>query len=69
MFSIAIQLSLFFVGASAALWVDQIYHGNIGRLTNHAKMFTALMIVLLIVCPFADNHSSTFSLFRRYLHI
>ena len=52
MFSIAIQLSLFFVGASAALWVDQVYHGNLGRLTKDPKVFTAFMLVALIVSLF-----------------
>ena len=49
MFSIAIQLSLFFVGTSAALWIDQVYNGNIGRLTQDPKLFLALMLVVLIV--------------------
>ncbi|KAI1797578.1 hypothetical protein LXA43DRAFT_877443, partial [Ganoderma leucocontextum] len=47
MFSIAIQLALFFVGASAALWVDQVYNGNIGRLTMRPTFFKAVMITVL----------------------
>ncbi len=50
MFSIAIQLALFFVGASAAIWVDQVYNGNIGRLTMRATFFKAVMITVLTVC-------------------
>ncbi|PIL30969.1 hypothetical protein GSI_07138 [Ganoderma sinense ZZ0214-1] len=47
MFSIAIQLALFFVGASAAIWVDQVYNGNIGRLTMRPTFFKAVMITVL----------------------
>lgn len=50
MFSIAIQLALFFVGASAAIWVDQVYNGNIGRLTMRPTFFKAVMITVLAVC-------------------
>ncbi|KAI0670209.1 hypothetical protein C8Q78DRAFT_1039658 [Trametes maxima] len=49
MLSIAIQLSLFFVGASAALWIDQVYNGNIGRLTMQPTAFKAVMITVLIL--------------------
>lgn len=49
MLSISIQLSLFFVGASAALWVDQVYNGNIGRLTMQPTFFKAIMITVLVV--------------------
>ena len=49
MFSIGIQLALFFVGASAALWVDQVYNGNIGRLTNDPTLFKAIMITVLVL--------------------
>ena len=50
MLSIAIQLSLFFVGTSAALWIDQVYNGNIGRLTQQPHVFKAVMITVLAVC-------------------
>ncbi len=49
MLSIAIQLSLFFVGTSAALWIDQVYNGNIGRLTHEPTAFKAVMITVLVV--------------------
>ncbi|KAL1951764.1 hypothetical protein VTO73DRAFT_913 [Trametes versicolor] len=49
MLSISIQLSLFFVGASAALWVDQVYNGNIGRLTMQPTFFKAIMITVLVL--------------------
>ena len=64
MFSIAIQLSLFFVGASAALWIDQVYHGNIGRLTRDPKLFTGLMIVVLIVRAFLSPLTTIVRLHR-----
>ena len=50
MFSIGIQLALFFVAASAALWIDQVYNGNIGRLTKGPTFFKAVMITVLVVC-------------------
>ncbi|OSD05908.1 hypothetical protein PYCCODRAFT_1404746 [Trametes coccinea BRFM310] len=49
MLSIAIQLALFFVGASAALWLDQVYNGNIGRLTMKPTFFKAVMITVLVL--------------------
>ncbi|KAH9853099.1 hypothetical protein C2E23DRAFT_823292 [Lenzites betulinus] len=49
MLSISIQLALFFVGASAALWVDQVYNGNIGRLTMKPTFFKAVMIIVLVM--------------------
>ena len=62
MFSIGIQLALFFVGASAALWVDQVYNGNIGRLTNDPTLFKAIMItVLVLLIPWLSVVSSVWS--------
>ena len=59
MFSIGIQLALFFVGASAALWVDQVYNGNIGRLTKDPTFFKAIMItVLVLLIPWLSVVSS-----------
>ncbi|KAI0724235.1 hypothetical protein C8T65DRAFT_625846 [Cerioporus squamosus] len=56
MLSIAIQLSLFFVGASAALWIDQVYNGNIGRLTQSPHVFKAVMItVLALLIPWLST--------------
>ncbi|RPD63261.1 hypothetical protein L227DRAFT_522304 [Lentinus tigrinus ALCF2SS1-6] len=56
MFSIAIQLSLFFVGTSAALWIDQVYNGNIGRLTQQPHVFKAVMItVLALLIPWLST--------------
>ncbi|KAI0803144.1 hypothetical protein BC629DRAFT_1591233 [Irpex lacteus] len=51
-FSITIQLSVFFVVVSVALWIDQVYNGDIGHLTNRAAMFKGIMIaILLLVLP------------------
>ncbi|KAH9912239.1 uncharacterized protein BXZ73DRAFT_107524 [Epithele typhae] len=47
--SIVIQLSLFFIGASAALWLDQVSNGNIGRLTGDPMLFKGVMITVLIL--------------------
>ena len=48
-FSICIQLSVFFVVVSCALWIDQVYNGDIGHLTNRAGMFKGVMIAILLV--------------------
>lgn len=51
-FSITIQLSVFFVVVSVALWIDQVYNGDIGHLTQRAAMFKGIMIsILLLVLP------------------
>ncbi|TFK93548.1 hypothetical protein K466DRAFT_100398 [Polyporus arcularius HHB13444] len=56
MMSISIQLSLFFVGASAALWIDQVSNGNIGRLTQEPHVFKAVMItVLALLIPWLST--------------
>lgn len=41
-FSIVIQLSVFFVVVTVALWVDQIWHGDIASLTSRATAFKAV---------------------------
>lgn len=49
--SIAIQLALFFMVASAGLWIDQLYNGAVGRLASLDKLYKAgvcIMFILLI---------------------
>ena len=41
-FSIVIQLSVFFIVAAVGLWIDQIYNGEIARLTRTATLFKAV---------------------------
>ena len=41
-FSIVIQLSLFFIVVAVALWIDQIYNGDIGKLTTRAEAFRGI---------------------------
>ncbi|EKM60811.1 uncharacterized protein PHACADRAFT_246971 [Phanerochaete carnosa HHB-10118-sp] len=41
-FSIVIQLSAFFIVATVSLWIDQIYNGDIARLTTESKTFRAI---------------------------
>lgn len=48
-FSIVIQLSAFFIVAAVALWIDQIYNGDIARLTTESKTFRAIDITILIL--------------------
>ncbi|KAI0032489.1 hypothetical protein K488DRAFT_12331, partial [Vararia minispora EC-137] len=49
--SVAIQLSLFFVVVSIALWLDQICNGAIGRLATAHKVYEGLLIVVLLMLP------------------
>ena len=48
--SIAIQLALFFILVSMALWIDQLYNGAIGHLATNSTLFKVIMIVVLVVC-------------------
>lgn len=47
--SIVIQLSLFFIVVSGALWIDQISNGKIGKLTTQPTLFRSIMVVVLIL--------------------
>ncbi|THH21010.1 hypothetical protein EW146_g465 [Bondarzewia mesenterica] len=50
--SIAIQLALFFVVSSLALWLDQLCNGAIARLATNAKLYKALFIIVsLLLTP------------------
>jgi len=48
--SVAIQLSLFFMVVSVALWLDQLWNGAIGHLSN-ANYQPALIVVLILMVP------------------
>ena len=43
-FSIVIQLSAFFIVVAVALWIDQVYNGEIARLTKLSVAFRASMM-------------------------
>lgn len=47
--SIAIQLSLFFIVASIALWIDQLYNGAIGQLGMQQTVYKAIFIAVLVL--------------------
>ncbi|OCH96709.1 hypothetical protein OBBRIDRAFT_787278 [Obba rivulosa] len=47
--SISIQLALFFVATFAALWLDQVLNGSIGRLTHTKAMFIAISVLVLVL--------------------
>lgn len=47
--SIAIQLSFFFIVVSGGLWIDQVFNGDIGRLTKSATFFKGMMVIVLLV--------------------
>lgn len=50
--SIAIQISLFFIVVAVSLWLDQLYHGAIGRLASHRAAYKAMLsLVLLLLFP------------------
>ncbi|KDQ20440.1 hypothetical protein BOTBODRAFT_26445 [Botryobasidium botryosum FD-172 SS1] len=50
--SITLQLSIFFIVVSMALWIDQLYSGPAGLSTAHAKAFEAVYwVVLLALIP------------------
>ena len=57
--SVTIQLSLFFVVASVALWLDQICNGAIGRLATQHKLYEVLLYIVLVVCPAMKRSGST----------
>ena len=40
--SIVIQLSAFFIVVAVALWIDQVYNGEIARLTERGTAFRAV---------------------------
>ncbi|KAG8220055.1 hypothetical protein J3R82DRAFT_1072 [Butyriboletus roseoflavus] len=48
--SIVIQLSLFFIVTSIALWLDQLWNGAIGHLAT-SPVYRPLLIVTLILLP------------------
>lgn len=56
-FSIVLQLSLFFVVVVVALWLDQIYNGDIGKLTTKSEVFRG--IDMYAVYPVYDHASLT----------
>jgi hypothetical protein len=49
--SITIQLALFFTIATIALWIDQLYHGDIGKLASFKSLYEGVSIATIIVSP------------------
>lgn len=49
--SIVIQLSLFFIVASIALWLDQLWNGAIGHLASSPVYKPLLIITLILLFP------------------
>ena len=47
-FSVALQLSLFFIVVSIALWIDQLCNGAIGRFALLMNVYRAIYISVLI---------------------
>ncbi|KAJ3559602.1 hypothetical protein NM688_g244 [Phlebia brevispora] len=52
MLSIAIQLSAFFIVVTVSLWIDQVFNGEVARLTTRSTTFKAITIsILVLVIP------------------
>ncbi|KAI0320446.1 hypothetical protein OF83DRAFT_584078 [Amylostereum chailletii] len=49
--SVVIQLSLFFVIVTVALWLDQICNGAIGKFATSHKAYEATLILVLLLLP------------------
>ncbi|KAI0786109.1 hypothetical protein C8Q75DRAFT_304199 [Abortiporus biennis] len=50
--SIIIQLCLFFIVVAGGLWLDQIYHGEIGRLSTRPELHKGLIsLVFVLLIP------------------
>jgi len=47
--SVTLQLSLFFIVVSMALWIDQLCNGAIGLTSTHMTLYRALYITVLIL--------------------
>ncbi|EJD55308.1 hypothetical protein AURDEDRAFT_155545 [Auricularia subglabra TFB-10046 SS5] len=47
-FSIAVQLSVFFIGADIALWLDQLVSGTFGQFGAHRQIFKGVYIGFLV---------------------
>ncbi|KZT36026.1 hypothetical protein SISSUDRAFT_1050474 [Sistotremastrum suecicum HHB10207 ss-3] len=45
--SVALQLSLFFIVVSMALWIDQLWNGAIGSLAVHGTLYRSIYIPIL----------------------
>ena len=52
--SIAIQLSLFFIVVSIALWLDALCNGVIGRLSTQPDLFKGVIVAVIVVSRLAS---------------
>ena len=57
--SVVIQLSLFFVVAAVALWLDQLFHGAIAVMATQSSTYQALLMVAIIVCYRFPSHEAS----------
>ena len=53
--SIAIQLSLFFIVVSVALWIDSLCNGQIGRLSDNPMLYKGVMVCIVSNSPNTDG--------------
>ena len=47
--SVIIQLALFFIVASAGLWLDQLINGVASQITRQKVLYEAMTVLVLVV--------------------
>jgi hypothetical protein len=59
--SISLQLSMFFIGATVSLFLDQLFNGWAGHLAGHSTLYKIGFIITWVVCVLSRNYSITFN--------
>lgn len=54
--SITIQLSLFFMVVTVALWIDQLWNGRIAHLARLTFVYKPVFIIVLVVSAYRVNN-------------
>jgi hypothetical protein len=57
--SIVIQLSLFFVVAAVALWLDQLINGAIGTMATQSNVYEAVLVFIILVSFRFPSHEAS----------
>lgn len=63
--SIILQLSLFFIVTSMALWIDQLYNGFVGVFARHGNIYRITDLVTFLVS--AKIQDSLYLVLTAYL--
>ena len=53
--SVTIQLALFFIVASAGLWLDQLVNGVISQITTKKVVYQVMTVLVLVVSFYPYN--------------